>query len=156
MTVLSEACQLLGGMIITNAGEWLIHKHILHGLGKKKSSFFSFHWNEHHRAARRSGFKDLDYERSVFGRHAQGREAGLLTLLGVAVVPIGLASSWVLVGIWTGLVLYYVVHRRAHRRPSWARKWMPWHVAHHMGKNQDSNWCVTLPLFDIIMGTREK
>lgn len=36
----------------TNAAEWLIHKHILHGRGKKKSSFWSFHFHEHHRASK--------------------------------------------------------------------------------------------------------
>jgi sterol desaturase/sphingolipid hydroxylase (fatty acid hydroxylase superfamily) len=25
-----------------------------------------------------------------------------------------------------------------------------------MGKDQDSNWCVTFPLFDYILGTRRK
>ena len=32
---------------------------------------------------------------------------------------------------------------------------MPHHYDHHMGKNQDANWCVTHPFFDWVMGTRE-
>jgi sterol desaturase/sphingolipid hydroxylase (fatty acid hydroxylase superfamily) len=51
---------------------------------------------------------------------------------------------------------YYWVHRRAHRDPAWARKHLRWHYDHHMGKNQDANWCVTWPWFDYVMGTRER
>ena len=49
------------GLLYANAGEWLIHKYVLHGLGKKKKSFFSFHWSEHHRACRKHDFFDPDY-----------------------------------------------------------------------------------------------
>ena len=52
-------------------------------------------------------------------------------------------------------VRYYRVHKRAHRDPSWAREHLPWHYDHHMGPNQDANWCVTWPWFDWVMGTRE-
>ena len=38
------------GLLYANASEWLIHHYVLHGLGKKKRSFWSFHWGEHHRA----------------------------------------------------------------------------------------------------------
>ena len=31
----------------------------------------------------------------------------------------------------------------------------PWHYDHHMGPNQNANWCVTRPWMDIVMGTRE-
>ncbi len=33
---------------------------------------------------------------------------------------------------------------------------MPWHYDHHMGKDQNSNWCVTHPLFDMVLGTRKE
>ena len=39
--------------------------------------------------------------------------------------------------------------------PEWARENLPWHYDHHMGPNQDANWCVTRPWFDDLMGTRE-
>src|SRR6202451_4673213 len=50
---------------------------------------------------------------------------------------------------------YYRVHKRAHREPGWAREHLPWHYDHHMGPNQDANWCVSWPWFDWVMGTRE-
>ena len=40
------------GLLVANAGEWFIHKHILHGRGKKRESFWSFHWHDHHAKAR--------------------------------------------------------------------------------------------------------
>jgi hypothetical protein len=33
-------------------------------------------------------------------------------------------------------------------------KHMRWHVEHHLGKDQDKNWCVSQPWFDRILGTR--
>jgi sterol desaturase/sphingolipid hydroxylase (fatty acid hydroxylase superfamily) len=50
---------------------------------------------------------------------------------------------------------YYRKHKRAHLDPRWAREHLPWHVDHHLGPNQDANWCVTRPWFDHIMGTRK-
>ena len=32
---------------------------------------------------------------------------------------------------------------------------MTGHYDHHMGADQDANWCVTRPWFDWIMGTRK-
>ena len=50
---------------------------------------------------------------------------------------------------------YYRVHKRAHLDPEWAKVHLPWHYDHHMGPNQNANWCVTRPWFDHLMGTRE-
>jgi sterol desaturase/sphingolipid hydroxylase (fatty acid hydroxylase superfamily) len=57
--------------------------------------------------------------------------------------------------VWLSAYGYYLVHKKSHLDPEWARKHLPWHYDHHMGPNQDANWCVTLPLFDHLMGTRE-
>jgi sterol desaturase/sphingolipid hydroxylase (fatty acid hydroxylase superfamily) len=40
--------------------------------------------------------------------------------------------------------------------PEWAKKHLRWHYEHHMGKDQNKNFCVTKPWFDWIMGTRVK
>jgi hypothetical protein len=143
------------GLLYANMGEWLIHKYVLHGLGRKKSSMWSYHWHEHHRAARKLGHIDPDYERSVFQWNAQGKEA-----LGLAVIAVSHAPMlwiWPTFG-WTvelSAARYYYVHKRAHQDPGWAKRNLRWHYDHHMGKNQDKNWCVSWPLFDWIMGTRE-
>ena len=46
------------GLLAANATEWFVHKHVLHGIGRKKSSFWSFHWHEHHRESRRHEMHD--------------------------------------------------------------------------------------------------
>ena len=42
--------------------EWLIHKYILHGLGKNKKSFWSFHWHSHHKTCRKNKNSDINYK----------------------------------------------------------------------------------------------
>ena len=88
---MSALFEIFVALIVSNLYEWIAHKYILHGLGKKKSSFF-----------------------------------------------------------------YYFAHRKSHLDVQWGKKWMPWHFDHHMGKNQDLNWCVVFPLWDHILGTRKK
>lgn len=154
--MLSEALQVSAGLLAVNAGEWIVHKYILHGLGKNKDSFWAFHWREHHRSSRRHNFFDPDYVRSVFHWNSQGKEALGLIAAGLVVVPLVTAVPWFCGGIWAGLSTYYLVHKKAHLSPGWAKTWLPWHMQHHCGKNQDANWGVTSPLFDWIMGTREK
>ncbi len=143
------------GLLYTNAGEWLLHRYVLHGLGRRPGSFWGYHWRDHHRNARRYGMGDPDYRRSVFGWHAQGKEALQLALLAAAHLPLfPLAPLFVSTTIYS-VINYHRVHKRAHLDPHWARQHVPWHVDHHLGPNPDANWCVTRPWFDRIMHTRE-
>jgi len=143
------------GLAAANVGEWLIHKHWLHGLGKNKKSFWAFHWHEHHRESRSNGMFDAQYVRSVFTWSPQGKEALALTLGAAAVVPMLPFAPF-----FTGTLLfrmwrYYGLHKRAHLDREWAKQHLPWHYDHHMGKDQNANWCVTHPWFDHVMGTRK-
>jgi len=52
--------------------------------------------------------------------------------------------------------IYLVLHRKSHQHIEFFKKWLPWHYEHHMGRNQNANWCVICPLMDHVMGTREK
>jgi len=143
------------GLAVANASEWVIHKYILHGRGKNKRSFWSFHWHDHHRKSRQNGHIDSDYQESVFRWNGQGKEALVLTLTGLAWLPaFPVAPFFVGTLVYSG-INYYRKHKRAHLDPDWARENLPWHYDHHMGPNQNSNWCVTRPWFDEIMGTRE-
>jgi sterol desaturase/sphingolipid hydroxylase (fatty acid hydroxylase superfamily) len=143
------------GALLANAGEWLIHKYVLHGLGRRKKSIWAFHWHEHHRASRRNDFRDDDYFRSPLGWNAQGKEVYGILGLSASVLPLAPWAPWFCAGVWTSAAAYYAVHKKSHLDPEWARRWLPWHYDHHMGPNQDANWCVTYPLFDHVMGTRE-
>ncbi len=151
------------GIVYANAFEWVIHKYLLHGLGRNKASHWSFHWHEHHKKARKEDMIDDQYTgKNVFiailrgDQTAKTKEAkGLIgaSLLHLPLLPV---APFFTVTVWACAANYYRVHRRAHLDPVWAEQHLPWHVDHHMGKNQDANWCVTWPLTDWIMGTREK
>ncbi len=140
----------------TNISEWLIHKYWLHGLGKNKKSFWAFHWHEHHREARKNDMVDPQYTRSVLTWSPQGKE--VLALIGGAVVvaPLLPFAPFFTATVWYRSARYYQLHKKAHLDPEWAKEHLPWHYDHHMGKDQNANWCVTHPWFDHVMGTRKK
>jgi sterol desaturase/sphingolipid hydroxylase (fatty acid hydroxylase superfamily) len=142
------------GLLYANAGEWLFHKHVLHGLGKRRESFWSFHFHEHHQESRRHGMLDEDYHRPLRGWHGQSKEALALALAALAHAPLLPVAPGFTLGVWTSMGLYYARHKRAHLDPQWARDHLPWHLDHHLGPDQDQNWCVTFPWFDWVMGTR--
>jgi hypothetical protein len=144
------------GLLYANGLEWASHRFLQHQLGKKKGSFWSFHWHEHHRNARRHAHYDADYLRSRIGRHAQGRETAMVALACLAHVPLLPIAPFFVLGAWTYAGYSYHVHKRAHLDPEWAKQNVPWHYEHHMGPNQDMNWCTAAPWFDKIMGTRER
>jgi len=143
------------GLLYSNASEWFIHRYVLHGLGRNKRSVWSFHWHEHHRLSRRHGFRDPHYERPVWGWHAQGKEALGVTMLAAAHLPLFPVAPFFTAAVWYSAVRYHHAHKRAHLNPDWAREHLPWHYDHHMGPNQEANWCVTRPWFDYVMGTRQ-
>lgn len=142
------------GLAYANAYEWVVHKYVLHGLGRKRKSVWSFHWLEHHRAVRLNEHRDPDYERSVFGWHAQGKEAAALIAGCAAHLPLLPVAPFFTATVVYSAINYYRKHKRSHLDPEWARENLPWHYDHHMAPNQDANWCVTRPWFDHIMGTR--
>lgn len=142
-------------MLSSNATEWFVHRYVLHGLGRNRRSWWAFHWHTHHRNARRNGFRDEEYEKSVFEASAKSKEALALIAGAVAVAPLLPIAPFFTVTSWWCAVDYYRKHRRSHLDPAWAHEHLPWHWDHHMGPNQDANWCVTRPWFDVLMGTRE-
>lgn len=152
--MLFHVAGFVAGLLWANAGEWWIHRFVLHGLGKRRASFWSFHFHEHHQAARRHDMIDADYHRSLFGWHAQSKEAAALVGAGLVHTPLAWVSPGFALGVWCNIVAYYLAHRRAHLDPDWGRTRLPWHYDHHMGPDQDLNWCVTWPGFDRLVGTR--
>ena len=143
------------GLAAGNAAEWLIHKHVLHGLGKRRGTFWAFHFHEHHGAVRRNAFYDPNYQRFPLGAHAQGKEAWGLIAGSLAVAPLFPVAPFFVGTLWYCAGNYYRLHKKAHMHPSWGKQHLRWHYDHHMGGNPNSNWCVTKPWFDYVMGTRE-
>lgn len=137
----------------SGAFEWFAHKHVLHGRGRDKRSFWAFHFHEHHSQSRRNEMIDEDYLRAPRW-NAQGKELLALACLAVpiaAVMPV--APFWSATSLYC-LRRYYKLHKRAHLDVDWAREHLPWHYDHHMGPDQDQNWGVTRPWMDQLMGTR--
>lgn len=146
----------ISGLFYANALEWVAHKYLLHEEGKKKDSFWRFHWGEHHKIARLNNFKDESYERSILEWNPQSKELAALTVGGILHLPLITISPGFVAGVFFSGSYYYYVHKRAHLKPDWGRENLPWHYDHHMGPDQDMNFCVTFPLFDYVMGTRQK
>lgn len=143
------------GLLYANAGEWFIHKYVLHGPdAKRPGGTWSFHWLEHHRRVKLAGHRDVAYEKPLSEWNAQTKELaglGASAVVHAALFPI---APWFSAAVLYSIVNYYVKHKKSHLDPEWARKNLPWHYDHHMGPDQDKNWCVTRPWFDIVMGTR--
>jgi hypothetical protein len=143
------------GLAVSNAGEWFLHKHMLHGRGRNKKSFWAFHWHEHHREAHQNDMFDPQYTRSLFTWSPQGKEALALSVGALASLPLFPLAPFFMGTLWFGMIRYYRVHKRSHLDREWARENLPWHVDHHLGKDQNANWCVTHPWFDYVMKTRK-
>lgn len=143
------------GLLAANAAEWVIHKHVLHGWGRTRGTFWSFHFHEHHREVRQNAYHDPNYHRFALGLHAQGKEAWGLIAGSLAVAPLFPVAPFFTATLWYSAANYYRIHKRSHLDPAWGRARIPWHYDHHMGANPSANWCVTRPWFDYLMGTRE-
>lgn len=145
------------GLLVANAGEWLIHKHILHGLGRDRKSFWSFHWHDHHAKARKAEMLDDQYTRPLWEPwEPQTKEAIALAGLVLAHAPLFPLMPFYVGTIWYSALRYYRVHKKAHLDVEWCKENLPWHYDHHMGRDQNANWCVTHPLFDELLGTRKR
>lgn len=134
--------------------EWAIHKHILHGLGKDKNSWFSFHWHSHHKNCKKYGNLDKSYDRLL--SFPVRREILGLYVLVVIHLPIYFLLPYFYYTLIVCTLRYFYVHQKSHRDIKWAKKNIPWHYEHHMGKNQDSNWGVTTDIWDVILNTKRR
>ena len=143
------------GLLTGNAMEWVVHRHVLHGLGKRRGTWWAFHWHDHHRNVRRNGHHDPAYERPVHQSEGLWKEALALTAGAVVAAPLFPVAPFYTATLWYCAANYYRKHKRSHLDPEWARTHLPWHYDHHMGPDQNANWCVTRPWFDHLMGTRK-
>lgn len=152
--VCAGALQISLGLFAENAGEWLFHRYVLHGLGKRPKSLWNYHWSEHHRAARANQMLDPGYRGWPLRWNTQGKEALFLLLVAAAHLPLLAFAPLYASGMLLGLAVYYARHRRAHLDPEWAKANLPWHYEHHLSKGAEANWCISWPWFDWLMGTR--
>jgi len=135
--------------------EWLIHKYILHGLGKNKKSYWAFHWHEHHKECKKNEGLDPNYSKCPLHSSLKKEIMGI-NLLILFHAPLILFFPVFYFTLVLCAIRYLWVHWKAHQDIEWAKKHAPWHHEHHMGKNQDANWGVTNSFWDLVMGTRVK
>ncbi|MDD5273792.1 MAG: hypothetical protein PHU14_13880, partial [Methylovulum sp.] len=140
--------QFLLGLLYANAGEWLMHKYILHGLGGNPRSFWAYHLHEHHAVCAQYAMVDPGYQKPDLATwNTQSKE--LVVLLGIITLhlPLLFMAPTLAGALYLSLGLYYYKHRRAHLDSAWAKQHLRWHYDHHLC-NQPScsgNWCVTWP-----------
>jgi len=154
MSVTAHLLTIPTAFIYSNFMEWFSHKYILHGLGKKKKSFWAFHWHDHHKLVRKRHGVDPSYNTPNSGPVL--KEKIVLFVLLLAHLPlfsmIPLFYLTLVYCTWN----YYNVHKKSHTDVKWAKKHVPWHYEHHMGRDQDKNWCITKDWCDRIFKTRVK
>lgn len=142
-------------LALSNVFEWYIHKHVLHGRGRE-GGWWRFHLHRHHANALRLQGWDPDYAKGFWRSEPQFKEVAGLVAVTLPFLPLFPVAPF-----FTGTVVYcsvnyYRCHRKAHLDPAWARTHLPWHYDHHMGPDQEANWCVTRPWADRLFGTRKR
>jgi len=143
---------IIFGFLYAMLLEWLLHKYILHGLGKNKKSYWAFHWHSHHKTCRKNKNSDTNYKFPA-GTPVK-KEIISLLLLTIIHIPLWYVSKIFYLTLVLCAIRYFYMHRKSHLNIKWGRKKMPWHYDHHMGTNQDANWGVTTDLIDLLMNTR--
>ena len=142
------ALQIFGGWIYGHAAEYLIHKYVLHNHRWFKGPF-KRHFGTHHRISRQNDMYDENYL-SFFRKDSVFEVLGLSLLL-LSHLPLLFIIPYFWMTLLYSACVYYYVHRRSHVDVEWGKKWLPWHYAHHMEKDQHQNWGVRLPIFDRIV-----
>jgi hypothetical protein len=153
--MLNLTTSVILGLLYANAGEWLMHKYILHRLGQNKHSIWAYHWHEHHAISTKNAMFDPGYQSLTLTTwNAQTKELAALTGIVLLHVPVFIVFPVFTGTVYASLMLYYYKHRKAHLYPAWAKRHLSWHYDHHLGGTSNANWCVTWPWFDYLMGTR--
>ena len=104
---------VIAGYLYATWLEWVLHKYVLHKLGKKKNSWFSFHWSDHHQTCRKNDNKDEAYNKflpTVVSREILGLYALLIFHL-----PLYFVSPWFYYTLIASATRYLYVHQKAHR-----------------------------------------
>lgn len=139
---------VLAGTCYSLLFEYLAHKYILHNYKHFKFAFRN-HFKIHHGNSRKNRMYDEGYE----GIISSYFEVVALLVIAIVHLPIIFLSSIFYFSLIVNMVHYYHVHRKSHIDVEWGKKNLPWHYAHHMGKNQNINWGVRSPIVDVIART---
>jgi len=115
--------QLILGLIYANAGEWLMHKYILHARGQNRHSFWAYHWHEHHTVCAKNAMLDPGYRSLILTAwNAQTKKLAVLTGIVLLHVPLLILSPLFTGTVYASLMIYDYKHRKAHLNPTWAKR----------------------------------
>src|SRR3989344_1020390 len=153
--LLGAAAEVAAGYDYVKAFENLAHKYLLHDLGKDKSSFWSFHFHDHHKAAVKYGMLDPAYFEPWWLNPSRAKEVGSLVGAFAVHLPLAKKYPYFVAGVGIGVLEYYHKHKKSHTVPEWAFDNMQNHVKHHL-LDQNKYWGVTSGLVDRIVGTAPK
>jgi len=153
MIVFLHICTIPLAILYSQVSEWFIHKYVLHGLGKKRDSYWSFHWHAHHKKCRKNNFYDGDYMTDWTGPPRR-EKIGLFLLL-LLHSPLIYYAPLFFITLVICAIRYYRIHKYSHLNPLWGKIFLKWHYDHHMGKDQDANWGVTTDWVDRLLDTRK-
>ena len=145
--------QFLLGLLVANAGEWVIHRYVLHGWGQHPDSFWAYHLYEHHVVAKQFNMLDAAYQKWPVFWNSQAKELLVLVCILLLNLPFFWWANGYAWAIYFSIFTYYFLHRQAHCDRNWAKTVLPWHYQHHL-MNDNANWCISHPLFDYLMNTR--
>ena len=110
--------QFFLGLLYANAGEWLVHKHILHALGKNRHSFWAYHLHEHHAVCISNNMLDPGYQKLTLTTwNTQSKELVVLAGFVLLHVPILLIFPLFTSAVYASLALIIT----SIVRPIWIR-----------------------------------
>ena len=142
--------QIIFGWIYSHIFEYFAHRYILHNYKIFKPAFKN-HFKLHHGVSRKNDMYDEAYKNLISSKF----ELISLSTITILHSPLIFYLPWFYGMLIFSVFTYYILHKKAHTDVAWGKKWLPWHYAHHMGKNQNINWGVRLPLVDKILNTSE-
>ena len=140
--------QIFVAWVYSHIFEYVAHRYFLHNRKLFKFAFKN-HFATHHRTSRKNEMYDEAYESLLSSKF----EVGSLLITAILHTPIAFVFPWAYATLVFSVSMYYLLHRKSHTDVEWGKKWLPWHYAHHMGKDQHVNWGVRLPVVDYILGT---
>lgn len=146
--LLNITAQVMLAWLYGHVLEYCAHRYLLHN-NKYFKRFFKNHFATHHYISRKNAMYDAAYENLLSSKF----EVTALLVAAFLHLPVLAVFPYSYLTLLFSSTAYYFLHKKAHTDVAWGKKWLPWHYAHHMGKNQHLNWGVRLPFIDFILGT---
>ena len=140
--------QVIFGWLYGHFFEYLVHRYVLHNYKLFKFAFKN-HFKTHHGISRKNHMYDKTYENILSSKF----EVIGLSLTAVIHFPLIFYLPYMYYTLCFSMLMYYILHKIAHTHVAWGKKYLPWHYAHHMDKNQNINWGVRLPIIDKLFKT---